>query len=217
MRPLESPMRKPLRLVAALFALSTLLGAASAVRAQDFVLPYNKTPETAPEFWAAAKFELEVGNHKRAGEMLQKFSERLANMGEAEQNKLLLEIHDRDGLSTLLRLANLPPVKALKTAAEGGKEIPLPDALIRKMTRAIEGRLGDPGRIEFFVGNLGKSPEERAYAMLQLRLAGDRAVPALLKALADRTREKDHNNVIAALARMDRAAAPAILAGFDAK
>lgn len=216
-------MRKTLRFVAVGLVAVGLVAAASAlafvgpVAAQDFVLPYNKTPETAPEFWAAAKHELMLGNHKRAGEMLQKFAERLANLGAEDQNKLLLAIHDRDGLSTLLRLANLESVKALKANDPGsGKEIPLPDVLIKKMSQAVDSRHGDAGRIEFFVSNLGKSPEERAYAMLQLKLAGPRAVPALLKALGDRTREKDHRNIVAALARMDSDFAPAALAGFDA-
>jgi DNA-binding response OmpR family regulator len=203
-------MFRPLALVLALAAFL------SAALAQDFILPYNKAPETAPEFWAAAKYELQTGNHQRAGAMLQKFAERLANLGQEDQDKLLLAIHDRDGLSPLLRLSNLAPVRALKTTDAAGKEVPLADALIKRMTLALEKRLGDPARIEFFVGNLGKSPEERAYAQLQLRLAGARAVPPLIKALMDQTQAKDHGHIVDALVKMDRDFAPAALAAMDA-
>lgn len=195
--------------------LGMCLLAAPESAAQDFILPYNKAPETAPEFWAATKFELQTGNHGRAGEMLQRFAERLANLGEEDQTKLLLAVYDRDGLSPLLRLANLDAVRKLKTKDAAGNDVGLADALIQRMTKAIEGRLGDPARIEFFVNNLSKSPEERGYAMLQLRLAGARAVPALVKVLQDSTRQKDHGNIVAALVKMDKDFAPAALAALD--
>lgn len=183
----------------------------------DFILPYNKTPETAPEFWAATKFELGLGNYGRAGEMLQKFYDRLSNLGEEEQNKLLLAVYDRDGLSPLLRLSNQASVrKVVAKDTATGKDIPLTDVLIKKMTRAIEGRLGDPGRVEFFVNNLSKSKEERAYAFSQLRLAGARAVPAMVQVLRNQSRQNEHSYIIAALTRMDRNFAPPLLAAMDA-
>ena len=59
-------------LAAGVLAIS-ITGAAAA---QDFVLPYNKAPETAQEFWAAAKYDLSLGNHQRAAQMIgTKFTE----------------------------------------------------------------------------------------------------------------------------------------------
>jgi DNA-binding response OmpR family regulator len=188
-----------------------------AARGQDFILPYNKSPETAAEFWAASKYELGLGNHQRVAEMLRRFQERLAALGAEEQDKLLLAIYDRDGLSPLLRMANLKPVRETKIkdpATE--KEEPVADVLIRRVTNAIEQRAGDPGRIEFFVNNLSKSAEERAYAITQLRIAGARAVPYMVAVLRNAARQREHEQIIAALVRMDSGMAPALLAALDA-
>ncbi len=205
-------MRYALGLMLLFLGASTCQG-----QGNDFILPYNKTPETAPEFWAATKFEMGLGNYGRSAEMLQKFYDRLSNLGEEEQNKLLLAVYDRDGLSPLLKLSNQEVVrKVLAKDAATGKDIPLADVLIKRMTRAIEGRLGDPGRIEFFVNNLSKSKEERAYAFSQLRIAGARAVPAMLQVLRNQSRQNEHSYIISALTRMDRNFAPPLLAALDA-
>lgn len=186
-------------------------------RGQDFILPYNKSPETAAEFWAASKYELGLGNHQRVAETLRRFQERLAALGAEEQDKLLLAIYDRDGLSPLLRMANLKPVRETKIKDPAtDKEEPVADVLIRRITKAIEQRAGDPGRIEFFVNNLSKSAEERAYAFTQLRIAGAKAVPYMVAVLRNAARQREHEQVMAALVRMDSGMGPALLAALDA-
>jgi hypothetical protein len=187
------------------------------VRGQDFILPYNKSPETAAEFWAACKYELGLGNHQRVAEMLSRFQDRLAALGTDEQNKLLLAIYDRDGLSPLLRMANLDAVRKTKIKDPATEqEAPVADVLVRRITKAIEDRAGDPGRIEFFVNNLSKSAEERTYAFTQLRMAGARAVPYMVAVLRNQARQREHEQIIAALVRMDSGMGPALLAALDA-
>lgn len=187
------------------------------VRGQDFILPYNKSPETAAEFWAACKYELGLGNHQRVAEMLGRFQDRLAALGADEQNKLLLAVYDRDGLSPLLRMANLDAVRKTKIKDPAtDQEAPVAEVLIRRITKAIEERAGDPGRIEFFVNNLTKSAEERTYAFTQLRMAGARAVPYMVAVLRNQARQREHEQIITALVRMDSGMGPALLAALDA-
>ena len=43
---------------------------------------------------------------------------------------------------------------------------------VDRATKLVETRLSDPERIRFFVGQLNKRAEERAYAITQLRASG---------------------------------------------
>jgi hypothetical protein len=192
-----------------------LLTLLAGVHAQDFVLPYNKTPETPREFWAALKYEIELGNFKRAAENLKEFYARSSAIAdEDEQRQLFLNLYDREGMSFFLKLANLPELRKA-TAKDGEKDRPIGEILTQKVGRLVEQRLGDPARIKFFIENLSKSPEERAYAITQLRAAGPRAMPYLISVLRDKSQEKQHQAVFTAMLKMNRDIGPAALAAFD--
>jgi CheY-like chemotaxis protein len=191
------------------------LAFAGGVQAQDYVLPYNKTPETPREFWAALKYELELGNHKRAAEMLKGFYERATAIAdEDEQKTLFLGLYDREGMSFFLKLANLPELRKV-TAKDGEKDRPIGEILTQRIGRLVEARLGDPARIKFFIENLSKSPEERAYAITQLRAAGPRAMPYLISVLRNKDQEKMHQAVFTAMLKMNSDIGPAALAALD--
>lgn len=181
---------------------------------QDFVLPYLKTPETAPEFWAALKYELHLGNQKRAAIMLREFYGKVAALGEEDQNNLLLRLYDTDGLSTFLKLQNLEFLRAV-TAKSGDKDVPVGEILVDKVTKAVHKRVGDPGRLAFFVGNLSKSKEERAYAIVQLRQAGPLAVPFMVNVLRDASQKANQKAVVSAFLQMDQGIVPPLLAALD--
>ena len=61
---------------------------------QDFTGPYNKAPETIQEFWAAAKYDLSLGNHARAAQMLANYYDKIMAYGEEEQKKYFLNLYD---------------------------------------------------------------------------------------------------------------------------
>lgn len=188
-------------------------------RAQDFILPYVKTPETAREFWAAIKYEVELGNYRRGGERLKEFWDRVSALPEKDQNDLLMSIHDTDGMSWFLRLGNIPETKAVmgKDPASD-KEKPVAELLIAKVGGLVNQRLGDAERIKFFVNNLAKSPEERNYAILQLRQSGPRAMPFLMDVLKDESKgAANHQRVLSALTRMNADVVPPLLACLDVK
>jgi hypothetical protein len=191
------------------------LVALGAARAQDYILPYNKTPETPREFWAALKYELELGNHKRATEMLKGFYDRAnAIADEDAQKQLFLSLFDKEGMSFFLKLANHPELRKA-TAKEGEKDRPIGEILTQRIGKLVEVRLGDPARIKFFIENLSKSPEERAYAITQLRASGPRALPYMIAVLRDRNQEKMHQAVFTAMLKMNSDIGPAALAAFD--
>jgi HEAT repeat protein len=188
-----------------------------AAGSQEFIVPYLKTPETPREFWAAVKYELDLGNHRRAGEMLQGFWDRLAKLDEAERAKTLLQFYDEDGMSAFLRLSNVEALrKVMAKDPATGQERPVPDLLIAEVSRAVNARLGDPKRITFYIGNLrSPTPEVRAYALMQLRQSGAYAVPHLVAVLRDESRKDDHAAVVDALVRLGGDAVPPLLAALD--
>src|SRR5205085_8896062 len=118
--------------------------AAPAVAQQDFVLPYNKTPETAPEFWAATKYDLSLGNHQRAAQMLGNFYDKAMALSEDDQRKLFLSLFDAEGMSPFLRLSSIPAVRqVLRKDPATTKDVPAIDMIVAKMTRYVETRLSD--------------------------------------------------------------------------
>ncbi|MBL8823739.1 MAG: hypothetical protein JNJ77_14215 [Planctomycetia bacterium] len=186
--------------------------------AQDFTVPYNKTPETVQEFWAAAKYDLSLGNHARAAQMLGNYFDKVMAFGPEEQKKYFLNLYDAEGISPLLRLSTIPSVKAvMRKDPVSGNDRPAVDILIARMTKFIEERLSDPERIRFFVGQLNKRPEERAYAIAQLRASGARSIPAMLDVLRDPAQQAMHGSIFNALLKMDKDIGPPLLAALDTK
>ncbi len=204
----------------ALFLASPALG-------QEFRLPYLKTPETPREFWVAVHYDLETGKHKQAAEMLKSFYEKFIALGEREQDDLLLSFYDEGvttagnatylGVSSFLRLGNVPELRKVTARPAGAdKELPVADILVARVSKLVGDRLGDAKRIDFFIRNLIKSPEERAYAINQLKQSGARAVPAILNALRDNARASEHQAILNALVKMNRDVVPPLLGGLEA-
>jgi hypothetical protein len=186
--------------------------------AQDYVVPYNKAPETASEFWAASKYDMSLGNHARAAAMLGNYYDKVMAYGEEEQKKFFLTQYDTEGISPLLRLSTLADVKkVMRKDPVSGQDKAAVDILIARMTKFIDARLSDPERIKFFVGQLGKRPEERAYAITQLRASGARSIPAMLDVLRDPAQNAMHGPIFNAMLKMDSDIGPPLLAALDSK
>lgn len=186
--------------------------------AQDFTVPYNKAPESVQEFWAAAKYDLSLGNHARAAQMFGNYYDKVMAFGDEEQKKYFLNLYDTEGISPLLRLSTIPAVKEVKRKDPAtGNDMSAADILIARMTKYIDARLSDPERIRFFVGQLNKRPEERAYAIAQLKASGARSVPPMLDVLRDPAQQSMHGAIFNALLKMDSDIGPPLLAALDSK
>jgi CheY-like chemotaxis protein len=190
-------------------AVSTTLGQ------DDLLVPYGKTPETAPEFWAVVKYEVSLGNYRRAREQLKNFWDKLA--AEADQDKFLLSLHDKDGLAYFVKLSNIPELRELKDKdPDTEKERPIIDILTQRVGRAASARYKDPDRIRFFIKRLSGPQEERSYAIDQLRKSGPLAVPPMIEVLRDPQLDaRSKEAVYTALLKMNREAAPPLLACLD--
>jgi CheY-like chemotaxis protein len=158
---------------------------------------FYKKPETAAEFWRAMNHEIELGQFKIAAGYLKGF---LARNPTDEE---LLQIQDREGSSAFHRLLTIPELRA--DAAP----------LIERVDALVQQHLSDPKRLAALIKNLNATPEERSYAIAQLSRAGAAAMPALLDALLGAADSGERSAILSALAKLDRAIVPPLLAALD--
>jgi CheY-like chemotaxis protein len=178
--------------------LALLFGLGTQALSQQDYRQFFKKPEKPLEFWAAMRFEIEVGKFDLAKEHLQGFIK--ANPTDEE----LLQIEEKEGMSSFLRLLTIPELR--KDAGP----------LIERVTEVVKKHRTDPKRIALFIDNLSASPEERVYALRELQKAGAAAVPHLIAALQAASGDaRKAAAILTILPRLGDAAVPPLLAALD--
>jgi CheY-like chemotaxis protein len=170
----------------------------AAPKPEDPYRQFMKKPETTQEFWAAMRFEIEVGKFNLAAEDLKGF------LARKPTDQDLLEIEKREGMSAFLRLLT---IKDLREDAK---------PLLERVTAVVKAHYGDPQRIKQLIGNLRATPEEREYAITELRRAGAAAVPPMVEALASAPEAGERGTIADALVQLPRDAGPPLWAALDA-
>ncbi len=172
---------------------------------------FFKKPETAIEFWAAIKFEMDLGKFDLAGLHLKLLLEKPAK----EIDPDLVKLEEAEGMSAFLRLRQVrqwsehPPFH--KEASDNV------DVLIDRLTKAVETHLSDPVRIKKYINQLdARTPEERGYAYVQIARSRERAVPYLVEALRVNYGKSQFGRVRETLLRMGPETVPVYLEVFKA-
>jgi CheY-like chemotaxis protein len=156
-----------------------------------------KKPETAPEFWAAMKYEIEVGNYDGAAVYLKNFLEK--NPTDQE----LLDIEAKEGLTGILQLQTIPALRK-----ESGP-------LLDRVSQVLQKSLANPDRIRKFIRNLTATPEERAFAIDELRRSHGMAIPFFIEVLRDTNDPAIHASLFSAMLKLGKDTVPVLLAGLD--
>lgn len=169
---------------------------------------YFTTPRTAPEFWRALRFEIEIGKFDVAAEYLRGF------LAKNPTDEELLQIEAKEGMNAFLRLLTIPRWSAdPKLNAEAQKNA---HELVSRVNTVVRKQLGDPKRIAKFIQNLRGDEEQRTYAIGELRKSGALAVPALIAEMVRTLKDPDeHQDVVSALPFLSADAAPALIAALD--
>src|SRR5262245_24985078 len=159
---------------------------------------FAKEPQTPLELWDAVDYLVRTGQAKQAAPYLDKF------LKSKPDDATLLQIRDRYGIGSILRLEDAPETRGHA------------EALAAMVNAATKRNATQPERIGRFVDALTKSNEEQAYAVERLREAGPDAVPALLKAI-DRPNisREDRALLVYNMGRLDRSAVPPLLAALE--
>ena len=180
----------------AIATLASLLLLAPARAADDF-RKFLPKPETAMEFWQAMRFEISVGKYDIAALHLKGFLDKMPTDEE------LLKIEDKEGMSAFLQLLTIP-----ETRKDAGP-------LIERVSEVVKKVRSDPERIKKFVKNLGATPEERAYAITELKKSGAIAIPHLVEMLRDEKEREAHVPILSGLLALNRDIVPPLLAALD--
>jgi DNA-binding response OmpR family regulator len=187
--------------VAVLGALTSLASAQDKRRpvkkAEDDYRQFFKKPQTAVEYWAAMKYEADVGKYDLAADFLKGF------LAQKPTDDDLLEIEQEEGMAAFLRLLLIPELK------DNAKP------LVKRVSAALEKRLQDPDRIRKYVKNLSATQEERLFAIAELRRSGAVAVPYLIDALRSAEDLGEHATILSAMGRLNATAVPPLLAFLD--
>jgi CheY-like chemotaxis protein len=173
---------------------------------------FFKRPEKTVEYWAAMKFEMELGKFDLAALHLKLM---LGKEPHEETDKDLVRIENAEGLSAFLRLRDVkkwsdhPPFQM-----EAVESVEL---LIDRLTKALEKHLGDPERIRKFIKQLD-SPrvEERAFAFQELKRTKERCVPFLVESLRNNLGNSLGYRIVEAMQKFDPEIVPAFLEVFKA-
>ncbi|MBI1914550.1 MAG: hypothetical protein HYS12_07405 [Planctomycetes bacterium] len=194
------------RVVLAVAFLSVLpLRAPAQDRVDDYRRLFKKPANTA-QFWDAMKFEMELGRFDLAAQLLSE----LLKKGPTE--KELIDLHEKEGIAPFLRLRLVPrwdndPRRDKKVRDDV-------DDLIKQMTTAVRKNLADPNRIKLFTNNLYGTPEENAFARIELARSGAVAVPYVLEELLKRD-EKERSVIVNALSQFGPDTVPPLVVALD--
>lgn len=165
--------------------------------AEEQYRDYFKKPENAAEWWAAINYEINVGRFNLAARDLKDF------LATKPTDQDLLEIEEREGMSSFLRLLRIPELR------------PLAGPLVERVSAIVKKQLGDPVRLRRLVAQLAATPEERAYAVAELRRSGALAGPFLVAALLKPRDNPEHRAVVTTLSELGREVAAPLAAALD--
>lgn len=173
-------------------------------KAEDEYRTFFKKPENAMEFWAALNFEIGVGKLDLALEYLKGFvGKDPKTRSPAATDQELVDIEEAEGMSIFLRLLQIPQ---LRDEAK---------PLLERVTAAVKKHVGDAGRIAKYIKNLSATPEERAFAITELRRSGAAAVPQLVEALAATEGATEHAKILSVFPELGKNIVPPLLAALD--
>lgn len=163
-----------------------LLGLVTSASAQEFY----KKPETAAELWRYMNHEIELGHFDIAAGYLKGF------IAKNPSDEEILQMHEQFGSSAFMRLLTIPQTQ--KDAKP----------LVERVGNVVQKYLADRKRLDALVKRLNSpadEPEERAFAIGQLRRAGAAAVPAIVDALlANKDKPGEHAAILGAVYKLDQ-------------
>jgi HEAT repeat protein len=154
-------------------------------------------PQGPEAIFDAVLLMLRIDRQDLAHNYLQQF---LATQPDGD---LLLQLRDRHGMSTFLRLSQ---IEALQPASQ---------QLLKQVETAAIATLNDPAHFDNLIGQLQAGPRQQEAAITGLRQLGADAVPGLLQRLGQGERVEQHNLLLYALTRIGPAAVPPLLAAIE--
>lgn len=159
--------------------------------------PLLNPPKTPEEVFAAIVLMVDLGRMDLAEKYLEQFDEA------APGDDLLIALRDKYGTGEFLRLAQIKELQPRSTS------------LLERMNAAARKQADDPAYVDSLIQRLIQEPKKRDLTIVELRNAGVRAVPEILKQLAKPEMDARQDLLILTLRQMGNQIVPPLIGAID--
>ena len=184
-----------------LLAFSTILQAQPALDVKppsvEEPSPLLLEPQTPEESFAAALLMVDLARLDLAKKYLDQF-----NAG-ATDDALLIAMRDKHGTAAFAKLVRIPELK------------PVAEPLLERLNAASRKQSEDPAFVDALIARLSQGPTQREIAISELRNAGPRAVPQMIRQMSRPDMVEKQDDIALALIRMGRQVVPPLLGALD--
>jgi CheY-like chemotaxis protein len=172
-------------------------------------------PQKPAEFWRAIRHETDQARYDLAAELVKQL------LATNPDDKAWLTLAEEFGLAQFLRLRavdnwaidpRLTPGQKKKVQEEARANV---ETLIAKIAGAYKSQLTNPDRIAKLAGKLSATPEERSFAIVEIKKAGAGAIPTLIALLRNKPDPEPRGDMLSALSELDTETVQPLLAAFD--
>lgn len=154
-------------------------------------------PKTPEESFAAALLMVDLARLDLAQKYLEQFD------AGSPDDEMLIKLRDKHGTGEFLKLAR---IKSLQ---------PIASDLLERLNVASRKQSEDAAFIGGLVARLGMGPTQQELAITELRNAGPRAVPEVIRLMGQQDMAPQQDLIVFALIRMGRQIVPPLLGALD--
>lgn len=154
-------------------------------------------PKTAEESFAAAILMVDLARLDLARKYLEQFEQ------SAPDEQTLMALRDKHGTGEFLKMARIKQLQ------------PLSSQLLERLNAASRKQSEDPAFVDGLIERLGMNPVQRELAITELRNAGPRAVPQIIRHMGQPQTSEQQDALSFALIRMGRQVVPPLLGALD--
>ena len=159
--------------------------------------PLLKEPKTPEEMFAAALLMIDLARFDLAKRYLEQFN------STNPDDELLIQLRDKHGTGEFLKLAASKDLQPASTD------------LLDQLNAISRRQAEDPEFVDRLIARLIQGPTERDLAIVELRNAGARAVPQILRKMAEQGMEEHQDNLVLSLVRMGQQVVPPLIGALD--
>lgn len=159
--------------------------------------PLLSEPKTPEGMFAATLLMVELARLDLASAYLQQF------LASAPDDELLIKLRDKYGTADFLKLAQIKELQPGSTV------------LLDQLNAAAKKQAEDPAFVDALIQRLLQGPGKRELAISELRNAGPRVVPELLKQMAKPELADQQDILVVTLVRMGRQVIPPLIGALD--
>ncbi|MBS0204161.1 MAG: HEAT repeat domain-containing protein [Planctomycetes bacterium] len=154
-------------------------------------------PKTPEESFGAALLMVDLARIDLALKYLEQFE------AGSPDDEMLMKLRDKQGTAAFLKLARIKELQPLSTQ------------LLDRLNAATRKQSEDPAFVDQLIGRLGQDPVQRELAIIELRNAGPRAVPQIIRQMGAPNMVNKQEQLTMALIRMGRQVVPPLIGALD--